>query len=76
MYKRQNQARASAGQPAIGLLNTRLYSLIGTSAIRDITSGGNGTFNAGVGYDLCTGVGVPDVANLLTACLLYTSRCV
>jgi hypothetical protein len=64
-----NQARASAGQPAIGLLNTRLYSLIGTSAIRDITSGGNGTFNAGVGYDLCTGVGVPDVANLLTASL-------
>jgi hypothetical protein len=64
-----NQARASAGQPVIGLLNTRLYSLMGTPAIRDITSGNNGTFSAGVGYDLCTGVGVPDVANLLTASL-------
>jgi subtilase family serine protease len=48
-----------------------LYQLAGSNsnynsygAFRDITSGGNGTYNAGVGYDLCTGLGSP-LANIL-----------
>jgi len=53
----------------VGLLNTRIYSLIGTTAFRDITSGNNGYYTAGIGYDLCTGVGVPDVAVLAQATL-------
>ena len=60
-----NQKR---GTP-LGLLNPGIYPLIGTSALRDITTGSNGVYNAGVGYDLVTGVGVPDVSALLALSL-------
>ncbi len=60
-----NQKR---GTP-LGLLNPAIYPLIGTSAMRDITTGNNGAYSAGVGYDLCTGVGVPNVTALLAASL-------
>jgi len=60
-----NQARATP----LGLLNPKLYPLIGSSSFRDITSGNNGSYSATAGYDLCTGIGVPDVSNLLTASL-------
>lgn len=62
-----DQARATAGLGPIGLLNPHLYPLQGSSAFNDITSGNNGAFTAGPGYDLCTGLGSPDVANLLSA---------
>jgi sugar lactone lactonase YvrE len=52
------------GSP-LGLLNPRIYPLLGTTSFRDITSGSNGTYSAGVGYDLLTGIGVPDVTALL-----------
>jgi len=58
-----NQKR---GAP-LGLLNPKIYPLMGTSALRDITSGGNSTYSAGTGYDLLTGVGVPNVSALLAA---------
>jgi kumamolisin len=64
----------------IGLLNPALYQ-IATSpdayrgrhpAFRDITQGNNWYWNAGPGYDQATGVGVPDVANLLQGlCVLH-----
>jgi kumamolisin len=63
----------------IGLLNPLLYQ-IETSpgayrgrhpAFRDITQGNNWYWNAGPGYDQATGVGVPDVANLLQALSYY-----
>jgi kumamolisin len=60
-----NQARANAGLSSIGLLNRYVYALIGSSAFNDITSGSNGAYQAGVGYDLCTGVGSPNVSNLI-----------
>jgi hypothetical protein len=50
----------------LGLLNPKIYPL-GSPSIRDITSGSNGTDSAGVGYDLVTGIGVPDVTALLAA---------
>jgi kumamolisin len=62
-----NQARAANGMGPIGLLNPHLYTLAGTSAFHDITSGNNGNYTAGPGYDLCTGLGSPNVANLITA---------
>ncbi len=37
------------------------------SALRDITSGNNGTYVAKAGYDCCTGNGVPDGTKLLAA---------
>jgi kumamolisin len=63
-----NQARANVGLGSLGLLGPRIYPLLGSTNFRDITTGSNGSggvYNAGVGYDLCTGIGVPDMANLL-----------
>jgi len=60
-----NQARATSGLGPIGLLNPHLYPLAGTSAFNDVTSGTNGAYSAGPGYDLCTGLGSPNVVNLL-----------
>ena len=55
------------GHPA-GYLNPLLYgSLSGTGVFRDITSGSNGAYAARSGWDACTGWGVPDGSNLLSA---------
>ena len=62
-----NQARANVGLPTVGLLGPKIYPLIGTNAFNDITIGNNGAYSAGPGYDLCTGVGTPNVANLIAA---------
>ena len=62
-----NQARSANGAASIGLMNPALYQLQGTSAFNDITSGNNGAYNAGPGYDLCTGLGSPNVSNLVSA---------
>lgn len=62
-----NQARAAAGQGPIGLLNPVLYPLSGSGAFNDVTGGGNGAYAAGPGYDLCTGLGSPNVGNLIAA---------
>jgi kumamolisin len=62
-----NQSRAQAGQGPIGLLNPHLYPLGGTGAFNDVTLGTNGAYSAGPGYDLCTGLGSPDVGNLVAA---------
>ncbi len=60
-----NQARASAGLPVAGPLNPRIYPLVGTPCFWDITTGNNGGEAAGAGYDQTTGLGVPNVANLI-----------
>jgi kumamolisin len=60
-----NQARASVGLASVGLLGPKIYPLIGTSNFRDITTGNNGCYNAGPGYDLCTGIGVPLIDTLI-----------
>jgi hypothetical protein len=62
-----NQARAIAGKGSIGLLGPVVYPLHGTSAFNDITSGNNGAYSAGSGYDLCTGLGSPNITNLASA---------
>ena len=55
----------SLGQP-IGYLNPALYQqLAGGPALHDITTGNNGAFNAGPGWDPCTGLGSPDGTSLL-----------
>jgi kumamolisin len=60
-----NQARANALLPPAGLLGPKLYPLLRTTAYRDIVLGSNGAYQAGLGYDLCTGLGVPDLKVLL-----------
>jgi len=62
-----NEARANAGKPFLPFLNPLIYPLIGTPSFRDILSGSNGAFTAGPGYDMVTGVGVPDVSELIAA---------
>ena len=52
----------------VGFLNPLLYgSLIGKNVCRDITSGSNGAFAAGPGWDACTGWGSPVGSQLLAA---------
>ncbi|MDF5717064.1 MAG: hypothetical protein PUP93_25145 [Rhizonema sp. NSF051] len=46
-------------EPSLGKLAPRVYPLINTPNLRDITNGSNGGFQAGPGYDQVTGVGVP-----------------
>jgi kumamolisin len=60
-----NQGRTNAGQSPIGLLGPAIYPLHGTSVLNDITSGNNGAFSAVPGYDLCTGLGSPNITNLV-----------
>jgi kumamolisin len=60
-----NQARAQAGQSPKGFLNPQLYAA--PSALRDITSGSNGAYKAGKGWDACTGLGSPNGAAVLAA---------
>ena len=55
-----NQAR---GKP-LGYLNPVLYGA-GAHGFRDITSGTNGAYKAGNGWDPCTGLGSPNGATLL-----------
>jgi kumamolisin len=53
----------------LGLVQQALYAGIvpaqAVAGLRDITSGGNGTYSAGPGWDACTGLGVPEGAQLL-----------
>ena len=53
-----------------GLIQTALYAGVtpGTevSGFRDITSGNNGAYTAGPGWDACSGLGSPDGTALLT----------
>ncbi|HEY2341964.1 MAG TPA: protease pro-enzyme activation domain-containing protein, partial [Chthoniobacteraceae bacterium] len=60
-----NEARANNALPPLGAFNPHIYPLISTNNFRDITSGSNGQYSCGVGYDMVTGIGVPDVGVLL-----------
>ena len=59
-----NESRINSGLSPLGLLTPKIYPLIGTSNFNDITSGSNGSYSAGVGYDLVTGIGTPNVGAL------------
>jgi kumamolisin len=60
-----NEKRHDNGKPALPFLNPLLYPLLGTNCFRDIESGSNGAYHAGPGYDMVTGLGVPDVKQLV-----------
>ena len=62
-----NEARANAHKAALPFINPLIYPLMGTAAFRDIKAGTNGAFQAGAGYDLVTGIGVPNVRELIKA---------
>jgi hypothetical protein len=74
-----NQQAAANGQPSVGFVNPALYSIakstIYSSCFHDITTGSNTNSSsptkywATAGYDLCTGLGTPNGANLIPALL-------
>jgi kumamolisin len=51
----------------LGYLNPNLYQkvAVAASSFHDITSGNNGSYQAGVGWDACTGWGSPNGAAIL-----------
>jgi kumamolisin len=57
-------ANAANGKDA-GFVNPALYG--DPKAFRDITSGNNGAFSAGPGWDACTGLGSPNGAAIIAA---------
>jgi subtilase family serine protease len=62
-------AAQSAGH-SLGLINPKLYAASGAFhdvTVGDNTFGGVTGFSAGVGYDLPTGLGTPDVARVVSA---------
>jgi len=55
----------SAKQP-LGFVNPALYAQ-GETPFHDVTSGNNGAYSAGPGWDACTGLGSPNGTKLLAA---------
>ncbi|MGA8275719.1 MAG: S53 family peptidase [Thermoplasmata archaeon] len=53
--------------PPLGFVNPTLYRPSAEAACHDITSGNNGGYSAGPGWDACTGWGSPDGSRLLAA---------
>lgn len=51
----------------VGYVNPLLYQAKTEATFHDITSGSNGDYSAGPGWDACTGLGSPDGAALLAA---------
>ncbi len=66
-------AIANQADGSLGFLTPRLYQVYSgpdySSAFHDITVGSNGAggYNAGTGWDAATGLGTPNVANLVAA---------
>ena len=66
-----NEARSRASLGPMGNLNPRIYPL-STANFRDITSGSNGVYTAGTGYDMVTGLGSPRMGQLIQSLLAPT----
>jgi subtilase family serine protease len=65
------QLNQRLGGNGLGNPGARLYGACGTAAYHDVTSGSNGDYAAGPGYDLVTGLGTVDFRAMLPpACSL------
>lgn len=51
----------------LGYVNPLIYTAKAEATFHDITSGNNGVYSAGPGWDACTGLGTPNGAALLNA---------
>jgi kumamolisin len=51
----------------LGFVQPLLYPLLGSGSFHDISSGDNGSYAAGAGWDACTGLGSPDGTALAAA---------
>lgn len=61
----QSRAALNPARAALGLVAARVYPLIGTDNFFDVTMGSNTAYAAAAGYDETTGIGSPNMANLL-----------
>jgi kumamolisin len=52
---------------AAGFINPALYAAKNKGAFRDTVEGDNGSFEAGTGWDACTGLGSPIVPRVISA---------
>ncbi len=59
------EARQKQGKSQLGFLGPSFYKLPRGVGFRDITSGSNGAYSAGAGWDPVTGLGVPNVRELI-----------
>ena len=67
-------ARMSEGMhTSIGYLQPLLYTTSGGGGTNDITTGSNGAYDAGQGWDACTGLGSPDGTRLMATLQTQTS---
>jgi kumamolisin len=57
---------ASLGKP-VGFLQPQIYTASAEPGFHDITQGNNPAYQAGAGWDACSGNGSPDGAALLSA---------
>jgi pseudomonalisin len=57
----------SAHANKLGFAAPKLYAAAGSAGYRDVTLGNTGPYPAAPGYDLATGLGTFDVANMVTA---------
>ncbi|MBV8223680.1 MAG: S8/S53 family peptidase, partial [Verrucomicrobia bacterium] len=74
---RINQGRAAHNLSSLGLLAPRIYGLnpiSGKSDFFDVSVGNNGYYNAGPGFDLCTGLGTPNVARLFASLTMTVAK--
>ena len=60
-----NEARQRNGRKPLSYLNPLIYPLIGGNCFRDVLTGSNGAYSCGSGYDLVTGIGSPDLKQLV-----------
>jgi kumamolisin len=59
---------------SVGYLNPSLYAASVESTLHDITTGNNGSYSAGPGWDPCTGLGSPNGAALLAALAAQSTK--
>jgi kumamolisin len=60
-----NEARLAAGRGPLPYLNPHLYPLLGTACFRDIAGGDNNGYRSAPGFDLVTGLGTPNLGELI-----------
>jgi hypothetical protein len=65
--QRITRAEYAAKHNATPFLYQNYQQLVQNKALRDVTSGNNGGYAAGPGWDACTGLGTPDGTQLLNA---------
>jgi kumamolisin len=60
-----NEARQKNHKTPLPYLNPLIYPLIGSNCFRDVLTGSNGSYSCGPGCDLVTGIGTPDLKQLV-----------